>query len=78
MLTLRRNPCLFTGYTEKQRMGEQLTQVVAEMKGKGEEEFSDRHLDKSGRLVQRHLGRGNVQSEPRRFLPLQAAGALPP
>lgn len=36
------------------------------------------HLNESGRLVERHLCGGNVQSEPGRFLPLQAAGALPP
>lgn len=46
---------------------------------KSGEGFSEKeHLNKSGRLVEWHLSRGNVQSEPGRFLPLQAAGALPP
>lgn len=39
---------------------------------------TERHLDEGGRLVQRHLSRGNVQPQPGRFLPLQAAGALAP
>lgn len=42
------------------------------------EQVGGRHLDEGGRLVQRHLSRGNVQPEPGRFLPLQAAGALAP
>ena len=36
------------------------------------------YLNEGGRLVERHRRRGNVQFEPWRFLPLQAAGALPP
>lgn len=36
-----------------------------------------KHLDESGGLVEGHLSGGDVQSEPGRLLPLQAAGALP-
>lgn len=37
----------------------------------------DRHLNEGGGLVQGHVGRGDVQAQPWRLLPLQAAGALP-
>lgn len=37
----------------------------------------DKHLNEGAGLVQGHVGRGDVQAQPGRLLPLQAAGALP-
>lgn len=77
MLMLRRKPCLLVGWTGKearQASGRGGTNIKAHSrKGKG----TPQHLNKGGGLVERHLSRGNVQSEPGRLLPLQAAGALP-
>lgn len=43
----------------------------------GGREDCGRHLNEGGGLVQGHVGRGDVQAQPGRLLPLQAAGALP-
>ena len=80
MLMLRRNPCLFTGCTrhDTRPKGKVKTQVRTKIMLRAVIWQREEHLNKSGMLVQWHLSCGNVQSEPRRFLPLQAAGALPP
>lgn len=79
MLMLRRKPCLLVGWVGKEAhaaSGQVRTnREVHPIKEK--EIVEDKHLNKSGGLVERHLSRGNVQSEPGRLLPLQAAGALP-
>lgn len=80
MLMLRRKPCLFVGWMGKEARGAASGQVRTDINAhsiEGKEILEDKHLNKSGGLVQRHLSRGNVQPEPGRLLPLQAAGALP-
>lgn len=76
MLMLRRKPCLFVGWTGQEvdaASGHTLTHVKQE----GRRTVGDKHLNEGGGLVQGHVGRGDVQAQPGRLLPLQAAGALP-
>lgn len=79
MLILRRKPCLFVGWMGKKAYvasGQVRTNIKAHER-EGKEIVEGKHLNKSGGLVERHLSGGDVQPEPGRLLPLQAAGALP-